>query len=172
MNLIADKNITFESAIALTQKFIAQIPNLGEDKQQEIITALVQSANGSRGFFVTYLTCDDGVADNPSSGIIEGLKSSPALVSELLVKNIAMSTAMKITHQRSNDLEMAESSQKVTQRTKKLVNLCQLQEVSTKMAEMKATIVNGVGVYDDFLSRWGYDNEQKQSILEQLVNFS
>ncbi|AFZ48373.1 hypothetical protein Cyast_2427 [Cyanobacterium stanieri PCC 7202] len=170
MNLIADKNITFEGAIALTQKFIAEIPDLEDSQQEEIVSSLVQSANGSRGFFVTYLTYDDGVVDNPSSGIIEGLKSSPTMVSELLVKNIAMSTAMKITHQRNNDFDMAESSQKVTQRTKKLVNLCQLEEVRGKIAQMKDTIVNDGGVYEDFLYRWGYDAEQKQAILEQLVS--
>lgn len=168
MSLIADRNITFEGAIALTQEFIAELPDLEDSQQEKIVSALVQSSNGSRGFFVTYLTHNDGVVDNPSLGIIEGLKSSPTMVGELLVKNIAMSTAMKITHLRNNDFDMAESSQKVTQRTKKLVNLCQLEEVRKKIAEMKDTIVNGEGIYDDFLDRWGYDTEQKQAILEQL----
>ncbi|MGY6530765.1 MAG: hypothetical protein ACXITR_12655 [Cyanobacterium sp.] len=168
MNLIAQENISFESAIALTQEFIRQLPTLDEEKQEEIVTSLVKSANGSRGFFVTYLTHESAVVDNPSNGIIQGLKSAPEIVSELLVKNIAMSSAMKITHMRNNDPEMAESSQKVTQRTKKIVKLCQLEEVKKKVIQLQNTIVNNAGEYQEFLLRWGYDDEQKQAILESV----
>jgi len=168
MNLIATKDISFESAIALTQEFINQLPTLDEDKQEEIVASLVQSANGSRGFFVTYLTHESAIVDNPSIGIIKGLKSAPETVSELLVKNIAMSTAMKITHLRNNDLEMAESSQKVTQRTKKIVELCQLEQVKNKISQMQKTIIDNKGEYREFLLRWGYDDEQKQAFLESV----
>ncbi|WP_069789544.1 hypothetical protein A5482_004230 [Cyanobacterium sp. IPPAS B-1200] len=168
MNLIATKDISFESAIALTQEFINQLPTLEEDKQEEIVTSLVQSVNGSRGFFVTYLTHENQLVDNPSNGVIKGLKSAPEIVSELLVKNIAMSTAMKITHMRNNDSEMAESSQKVTQRTKKIVELCQLEQVKNKLSHMKNTIIDKEGEYQEFLLRWGYDDEQKQAILESV----
>ncbi|MBE9222958.1 hypothetical protein IQ215_09655 [Cyanobacterium stanieri LEGE 03274] len=168
MNLIATKDISFEGAIALTQEFINQLPTLEEDKQEKIVASLVQSANGSRGFFVTYLTHENQLVDNPSNGIIQGLKSAPEIVSELLVKNIAMSTAMRITHLHNHDQTMAESSQKVTQRTKKIVELCQIDQVKNKISQMQNTIKNKSGEYQDFLNRWGYDDEQKKAILESI----
>lgn len=170
MTIIADINISFEEAINLTENFIQNLATLDEENQENIVKSLVASENGARGFFVTYLTSALPTVDNVSMGIIEGLKSSPQIVSELLVKNLAMSTAMAITHQRNNDLEMAKSSQTVTTRTKVLMDKLKLVEVEQKLAEMKETINNSEGIYQQFLTRWGYDEEQKKAILNSVLN--
>lgn len=172
IDLIADKNITFEEAIALTHKFIEQINQLSEKEKSVIISSLVASENGARGFFVTYLTSDNPIADHPSEGIISGLKTSPEIVSELLVKNVAMSTAMRITHTRNNDPEMAESSLQVTQRSLNLINQLSLREIQAKIEQLKNTIVETKGTYQDFLNKWGYDQEQKEIILNTLNNLA
>lgn len=172
IDLIADKNITFEEAIALTHKFIEQINQLSEKEKSVIISSLVASENGARGFFVTYLTSDNPIADHPSEGIISGLKTSPEIVSELLVKNVAMSTAMRITHTRNNDPEMAESSLQVTQRSLNLINQLSLREIQAKIEQLKNTIVETKGTYQDFLNKWGYDLEQKEIILNTLNNLA
>lgn len=170
MTLIASHDISFESAIALTERFIEQINTIDEKQKQEIITSLVQSANGSRGFFVTYLTSDNPIVGQVSSGIIDGLKSSPEIVSELLVKNIAMSTAMKITHNRNNNPEMAQQSEIVTSRSLKLVNLLQLAQINSKIAKMCQSITKADGDYEQFFQRWGYDDEQKKAIYDTLCH--
>ncbi len=168
MNLRAEKNITFEEAIALTQKFINEIPQLSESEKEAIVSSLVLTENGARGFFVTYLTNDNPVVDEKSSGIVAGLKNSPEIVSELLVKNVAMSTAMKITHQRNNHLEMAEKSTRVTERTLTLISQLSLHQIKEKIELLVNTIYEEKGVYQEFLNRWGYDDEQKQAIYKQL----
>lgn len=170
MTIIANINISFEEAINLTENFIQNLATLDEENQENIVKSLVASENGARGFFVTYLTSALPTVDNVSRGIIDGLKSSPQIVSELLVKNLAMSTAMAITHQRNNDLDMAKSSQTVTKRTKVLINELKLVEVEQKLAEMKETINNNEGIYQQFLTRWGYDEEQKKAILNSVNN--
>lgn len=172
IDLIADKNISFEEAIALTHKFIEQINQLSEKEKSVIISSLVASENGARGFFVTYLTSDNPIANQPSEGIISGLKTSPEIVSELLVKNVAMSTAMRITHTRNNDPEMAESSLQVTQRSLNLINQLSLTEIQAKIEQLKNTIVETKGTYQDFLNKWGYDQEQKEIILNTLNNLA
>ncbi|BAQ63625.1 hypothetical protein [Geminocystis sp. NIES-3709] len=166
MNLIAHENITFEEAINLTTNFIEQIPQLSESEKSSIVSSLVLTENGARGFFVTYLTHENSIVDGVSSGIIEGLKTSPEIVSELLVKNVAMSTAMKITHTRNNNLEMAEKSYGVTQRSLMLINKLSLPQSNEKIISLTNTIKDKKGVYQDFLNRWGYDDEQKQTILD------
>lgn len=172
MSLKAEKNITFEEAIGLTEKFIKEIPQLSELEKEAIVSSLVISENGARGFFVTYLTNDNSLVDEKSSGILAGLETSPEIISELLIKNVAMSTAMKITHERNNNLEMAQKSARVTQRSLNLINQLSLSEIKEKIELLIKTIQEEKGVYQEFLNRWGYDHEQKQAIHTQLIIIS
>lgn len=169
MSLIAEKNITFEEAITLTEKFINEIPQLSESEKEAIVSSLVISENGARGFFVTYLTNDNPLVDKKSSGIVTALETSPEIVSELLVKNVAMSTAMKITHNRNNNLEMAEKSARVTQRSLNLISQLSLWQIKEKIELLIKTIEEEKGIYQEFLNRWGYDDEQKQAIYQQFT---
>ena len=108
------------------------------------------------------------MADNPSDGVINALKTSPEIVSELLVKNLAMSSAMAVTHRRNNDEKMAKSSEKVAQRNGNLIKLTNLDLSSQKLEELKQTIINNNGSYQAFLEKWQYDEEQKQIIKKNL----
>ena len=76
-----------------------------------------------------------------------------------------MSTAMKFTHQRNNDEEMTNKSLRVTKRSLKLINQLALAETETKIQQLKETIQKGEGIYQKFLTRWKYDSEQKEAIL-------
>lgn len=172
IDLIADRNISFEDAIALTEKLLEQIANLSEAEKTAIISSLVATENGARGLFVTYLTSDNAMVDHPSEGIINGLKTSPEIVSELLVKNVAMSTAMRITHTRNHNPELADSSLKVTQRSLNLINQLSLPEIKEKIDLLAKTIQEEKGIYQEFLTRWGYDQQQKEMILNTLFNLT
>ena len=165
-NLIAEITISFEDAIALTQQFIEQIDSISEREKEKIVSALVTSQNGARGFFVTFLTSDNPIVDQESSGIINGLKTSPEIVSELLVKNVAMSTAMKLSHQRNKNEDMANQSQRVTNRSLYLIEQLSLTEVEQQIQALKTTILKGEGIYQQFLNRWQYDEEQKKAIAK------
>jgi hypothetical protein len=146
--------LNFASAIAYTQELLAQSKISAAE-----ISQLVQTEDGARGFFVTYLTSDFAMTEE----IIIGLRSQKEIVAELLVKNLAMSTAQQLYHRRREDEEMAKSSQKVQERTARLINLVNIDLVSQKLQQLIATIENG-GSYQTFLERWNYDKEQKQAI--------
>lgn len=165
MSLIASENITFEEAIAFTEEFIEKIPNMSEQEKELALKSLVKTNTGARGFFVTYLTNENPRVDEFTTGIVQGLASFPEIVGELLVKNMAMSTAMKVYHLRNNDLEMAESSNRVTQRSKKLIEVLNLEIIKTKINQLKNTLETNEGEYQSFIKRFGYDEEQKQAIL-------
>ncbi|WP_017296381.1 hypothetical protein [Geminocystis herdmanii] len=166
MNLIASPEISFEEAIDLTAQFINTIPELSDSEKSSIVSALVLTENGARGFFVTYLTSENEVIDRTDLSIIEGLKKSPEIVSELLVKNVAMSTAMGITHTRNNNLEMAQKSARVTQRSLNFIQQLSLAEISIKIQQLISSIECKEGLYQQFLTKWGYDEEQKQAIID------
>ncbi len=169
-NKAVPETVTFQEVIALTQSLLSRI-EAGELSPAEIeaaITELVKSENGARGFFVTYLTSEGTLADNPSLEIVRALQASPEIVAELLVKNLAMSAAMAVTHRRNGLEEMAQGSERVRSRTAHLIQLVQLPAVGELSQKLLESATTGEGRYKDFLERWGYDDEQRQVISQAL----
>lgn len=162
--------ITFEQAIHLTHALLARMEsgNLSETELESTLTDLVSSENGARGFFVTYLTNDRPFADHPSPAVVQALQTSPNIVAELLVKNVAMSTAMAITHRRNQNEAMSEGSDRVQRRTAQLIQLVQLPQVSQKAEQLQESAATGAGEYQGFLDRWKYDAEQRQAIQDAI----
>ncbi|MDJ0509767.1 MAG: hypothetical protein QNJ64_11005 [Crocosphaera sp.] len=175
MNWHIPENLSFEDALELTQTLLDQMveKKLNNSEIEKIITNLVSSKNGARGFFVIYLTSNLPLADNPSDEVINALKTSPELVIELLVKNLAMSSSMAITHRRNNDEDMAKQSDITCQRNQKLIQKIDLHLMTEELKKLKQTIINNEGIYQTFLEKWGYDDEQKQVIknnIEKIVS--
>ncbi len=164
------QSISFPEAISFTQSLMSKIVEnpIEEADLERIIAALVSTKNGARGFFVAYLTGDYALADSPSLGVVTALQKSPEIVSELLVKNLAMSSAMAITHLRNRDRDNASSSQTVCRLTANLIELMDLDLVKSGLKELKTTIDSGDGEYRDFLARWGYDREQQIAIASSI----
>jgi hypothetical protein len=163
-------DITFQQAIALTQSLLSRIEaaELSPAEIEAAIAELVKSENGARGFFVTYLTSEGTLADNPSPEVVRALQASPEIVAELLVKNLAMSAAMAVTHRRNENEQMAQGSDRVRSRTARLIQLVELpavRELSQKLSDSAAT---GEGSYKNFLERWEYDDEQRQAMRQAL----
>ena len=163
-------SLSFEQAIEQTQNLISARINQEINAQQfaQGVQALVQSENGARGFFVTYLTLENDLADQPDEPLIQALGNSPEIVSELLVKNLVMSTAMGITHRRNQDEFLAQGSDRVQRRTQGLMERLNLPQIPSKAQELCRNAGGESGQYSDFLERWGYDAEQKQAIQRIL----
>ncbi len=164
-------SIPFQDAIALTQSLMARMAadDLNEDELRVAIAALVQSKTGVRGFFATYLTADSDLADRDNPAIIQALKSSPDLVADILVKNLAMSTAMAMAHRRQGNEEMAQGSERVRSRTTRLIHQVSLSQVYQQAEKLHESATTGLGDYQSFLQRWGYDPEQRQAICQILA---
>jgi hypothetical protein len=163
-------NVKFDEAIDLTQAFLTQLQKneLTSSQIQDFVAALVQTANGARGFFVTYLTAQDPICDEPRPEIIAALQANPEIAADLLVKNVAMSTAQQLYHQRREDSKMAASSATVAARTTKIIHQLNLPQIQEMCRDLVSTIHTGTGSYTDFLTRWGYDEAQKNSIAQAI----
>jgi hypothetical protein len=168
--LTVPPDLSFEQAIALTQDLMAQMEagTLSAEAEAQAIAALVASENGARGFFVTYLTSDSALADAPSEAVVKALQSSPDTVAELLVKNVAMSSAMAIAHRRNQDEAMAQGSERVSRRTTDLIRRLHLPLVAEKAQQLRDSAKTGSGAYAEFLNRWRYDDEQRAVIQAAL----
>jgi len=158
--------LTFEQAIAASENLLSQT-NISPAELASALVELLQTSNGARGFWVTFLT--GAWADHPTPALINALKAVPQPSAELMVKNVAMSSAMAITHQRHGDLESALRSQAVTRRS---LHILQLWQSPTAQAIAQAMYDSAVGkgeAYANFLAKWGYDSEQKAEIAEKLA---
>jgi hypothetical protein len=164
------ESMSFSQAIAATQSLMDRINSnkLSDLEVQHKVLSIISSKNGGRGFFVAYLTSDMSLADNPSRGVLDGLKSAKEISSELLVKNLAMSSAMIITHLHNNDSENVAGAQKVCRRTCNLIQKLNLQLIKQKLREIQNTIENGTGEYQEFIERWDYSTEQKKAIQNTI----
>ncbi|ARI83103.1 hypothetical protein IQ224_02020 [Microcystis sp. LEGE 00066] len=163
--------ITFENAIQKTQDLLSKIEFLDTDTITQKLTELVSTENGARGFFVTYLTSDLSYTEYPSLEVITALKTSPILVNELLVKNLAMSTAMVIYHRSQGDEENAQGSEKVQEKTSQLIKQLLSPALGEKLQQLATSLNTGQGEYQAFLERWGYDDCQRQAIAEIIQTF-
>lgn len=166
--LEVSESISFPAAISLTQTLLDRLEELDEGEIQATVTDLVASTNGARGFFVAYLSDERSYADQPSVGVLAGLQTAPDLVAELLVKNVAMSTAMILAHQRHDDSTMAANSAKVSRRSANLIQKLQLPQIQTQLQQLSESATTGAGKYVSFLQRWGYDLEQRQKIQQVI----
>jgi hypothetical protein len=164
------ESVTFEEAIALTQSLLSQMASdeISQSDVYDAIAQLVSSENGARGFFVAYLTSPGTIVDNPSAEVIQALQSAPDIVAELLVKNLAMSTAQSITHRRQSNEQMARGSDQVRSRTTQLIQRIQLPQVWENALALRESALTGAGNYQTFLQTWGYDAQQRQSICQSV----
>jgi hypothetical protein len=162
--------IKFAAAIELTQQFVLQLQDgvLTPEQVQSFVTDLVATQEGARGFFVGYLTNGLAVVDKVHPGIILGLAAYPAVVADLLVKNLAMSTAQNLHFLRENQADMAANSATVAKRSRQLIDALQMTEIQVIAEQIIDAIRTGTGDYVEFLERWGYDAEQKGAIEKAL----
>lgn len=164
-------SISFENAIQQTQDLLTQIEFLDANTITQKLTELVSTENGARGFFVTYLTSDLSYTEYPSLELITALKTSPILVNELLVKNLAMSTAMVIYHRKQGDEENARGSERVQEKTGQLIKQLLSPDLGEKLQQLATSLNREQGEYQAFLERWGYDDCQRQAIAEIIQPF-
>lgn len=169
--ILSQTPVTFEAAITQSQDLLRAIAEQKLDDQTfaQQVQTLVQTENGARGFFVTYLTVDLPQADQPSPELLVALQTSPEIVSELLVKNLAMSSATAVLHRRQQSPELAKGSDQVRQRTLNLINQLALPPLAPKLLALKTTVTTGQGDYQAFIERWDYDAEQKTAILAAIA---
>jgi hypothetical protein len=162
--------IKFAAAIELTQQFVLQLQDgmLTPEQVQSFVTDLVATQEGARGFFVGYLTNGLAVVDKVHPGIILGLAAHPSVVADLLVKNLAMSTAQNLHFLRENQADMAANSATVAKRSRQLIDALQMPEIKVIAQQIIDAIRTGTGEYVEFLERWGYDAEQKGAIEKAL----
>ena len=160
--------LSFEQAIQFT-RFLLDRVEQGELKGpglQAAVSGLLSTRDGARGFFVAYLTDPRTLADAPSPEIVDALHNAPGTIAELLAKNLVMSATQAVVHRQKGDPENAEGSDRVRERTARLIARLGMPEVWQELDSLLQTLTTGEGSYRAFLERWRYSTAQRAHMRE------
>lgn len=148
---------------------------------REILKVLLSHSDGARGFYVTTLTlpeCERAFSpSNIRQELVEAIVAAPEPNIKLLSMNLAMSTATELAHKANGNDDFAAGSRTTRERTKALIKT-----VLPRMPQLKSELqilmfaadgakVDGEGKvaeYKSFCDRWGYSENQRKSIVEQI----
>lgn len=162
---------SFQDAIAKSAEWIRlwDAEELSDEILADHVGKLVRFHDGARGFFVASLTSDSPLMDRLPEILIAQLRLVGESVVDLTTRNLAMSTAMFVEHRRQHNQDLLEGSQRVQRRSVELLRNLDPKLVQDRFEQMLQGL-DGEGDDVKFISRWGYDNDQKEAIKETLLN--
>ncbi len=144
---------------------------LSDEVLADKVSKLLTSKDGARGFFVISLSGDCPLLDRLPDPLIVQLQSAGEVVVDLTVRNMAMSKAMAIHHQRKADFKQKDRSERVTSRCIDILRLLESKAVK-KRIEQLLDALKGKGEDVNFLERWNYDEEQKKAIKNCILSIA
>ena len=163
-----EKKPTFKEAMQASMIWCKSWENdeISDEVISDRIGELIKTVEGARGFFVVSLSIDCPLMDRFPDALIFQLRSSRDIVIDLTVKNLAMSSAMVITHHKNNDSQEIQS-ERIKIRCIELLKLLDSNAVKKRLdVLLEATKGNGTDL--KFLDRWGYNHKQIKAISESI----
>jgi hypothetical protein len=165
--------LSFHESLKASEELLARFDS-GELSQAAFAgeaAAILSSVSGARGFLVTLLTGEFRASDEPAEKLVEALNEAGPVVCDLLAKNLVMSSAMAVAHERELNHEGAAGSKRVFARTAKLVRSLASDEMKARLEAMWLALTQGSGEYSQFLKRWQYDEEQLEHVRTAVREF-
>ena len=159
---------TFKEAMQASMIWCKSWENdeISDEVISDRIGELIKTVEGARGFFVVSLSIDCPLMDRFPDALIFQLRSSGEIVVDLTVKNLAMSSAMIITHRKNKDPQEIQS-ERIKIRCIELLKLLDSTQVKKRLdVLLEATKGNGTDL--KFLNKWGYNDEQINAISESI----
>ena len=159
---------TFKEAMQASMIWCKSWENdeISDEVISDRIGELIKTVEGARGFFVVSLSIDCPLMDRFPDALIFQLRSSGEIVVDLTVKNLAMSSAMIITHRNNKDPQEIQS-ERIKIRCIELLKLLDSTKVKKRLdVLLEATKGNGTDL--KFLNKWGYNDEQINAISESI----
>ena len=159
---------TFKEAMQASMIWCKSWENdeISDEVISDRIGELIKTVEGARGFFVVSLSIDCPLMDRFPDALIFQLRNSGEIVVDLTVKNLAMSSAMIITHRNNKDPQEIQSN-RIKIRCIELLKLLDSTQVKKRLDVLhEATKGNGKDL--KFLNKWGYNDEQIKAISESI----
>ena len=139
---------------------------LSDEVLADRIKELIKSNHGTRGFFAYALSdtkCT--LLDKLPSSLIFTLRERGDHIVEITIKNLFMSSAQIINHQKDNNFEYAERSNIISERCINLLKELDTKLVTKKINKMLSEIDNMGNSFDNEVK---YSLEQKNFIKKKV----
>jgi len=163
-----DQKPTFKQAMDATMLWCKSWENdeISDEVIADRVGELLKTIEGARGFFVVSLTIDCPLMDRFPDPLIFQLRSSGEIVVDLTVKNLAMSSAMVITHRENKDPQEMQS-ERIKIRCIELLKLLDSNRVKKRL-DVLLEATKGNGKDQKFLNECGYNDKQISAIKESI----
>ena len=162
---------SFPQAMEITAQWLAlwEAGEISDEVLADRVGQLVASRDGARGFFVVALSGDSPLLDRLPDPLLIHLRGAGEGVVDLTARNLAMSTAMALEHQRSNDPAQEARSGRVRERSTELLRRLDPLQVKDRLETLLEAAEAGTGADQAFLERWGYDADQRKAIATTVL---
>ena len=163
------KKNSFEEAIKSATLWCNtwQREELSDEVLADRVSELLKTKDGARAFFAISLSSDSPLMDRIPDVLLIKLIEAGDQVVDLTVKNLAMSSAMSLTHQRAKNVDLQSGSEKVKERCIELLKRLDPKKVKKRL-ELLLDGIKGEGPDNLFLNHWLYDDEQRNIIAKNI----
>ena len=166
------KEATFTQAINISAQWCKEWGEdlLSEEVLGDRVAELIKTKNGLRGFFAYALSDKDCLLlDKLPFSLIFKINEGGDAVVEIIVKNLIMSSAQIIIHQRDNNHEYEIISEMISDRCKAILRLLETKLVTKTINQVLKDLDNMGNSFDNSIK---YDSEQKEFIKKQIFDIA
>ena len=143
---------------------------LSEEVLADRVAELIKTKNGLRGFFAYALSDQDCyLLDKLPFSVVFKLQELGNDVVEIVVKNLIMSSAQIIIHERENNLEYKSNSENISERCKGILDVLDTKLVTNKIKQIITQLDNLGNSFDKSIK---YDDKQKEFIKKQIYDIA
>ena len=166
------KEASFTQAINISAKWCREWREdlLSEEVLADRIAELIKTKNGLRGFFA-YALSDKNclLLDKLPFSLMFKLHESGDAVVEIVAKNLIMSSAQIIIHQRDNNNEYGITSEIISDRCKAILRMLETKLVIKTINQILKDLDTMGNSFDSSIK---YDSEQKEFIKKQILEIA
>ena len=166
------KETSFTQAINISAQWCNE---WGEDLLSEEVLAdrvaeLIKTKNGLRGFFA-YALSDQNcyLLDKLPFSFVFKLQEAGDDVVEIVVKNLIMSSAQVIVHERDHNIEYKSNSENISERCKSILRVLETKSVTKNINQIMNDLDNLGNSFDNSKK---YNEKQKEFIKHQILDIA
>ena len=166
------KEASFTQAINISAQWCKEWEEdlLSEEVLADRIAELIKTKNGLRGFFAYALSDKDCLLlDKLPFSLVFKLQEVGISVVEIVVKNLIMSSAQIVVHDRENNLEYKSNSENISERCKGILRLLETKLVIKTINQIINNLDNLGNSLDNSKK---YDSEQKEFIKKEVLDIA
>ena len=164
------KETSFTQAINISAQWCKEWEEelLSEEVLADRVAELIKTKNGLRGFFAYALSDQDCyLLDKLPFSVVFKLQEGGNDVGEIVVKNLIMSSAQIVIHDREKNFEYKSNSQNISERCKNILRSLQTKLVTNVINQIIKNLDNLGNSFDNLKK---YDDQQKEFIKLQIYD--